>query len=148
MRGSVDSHHVLRRRGFFRALLGEIAVEWDEVLGTPHFRLTQLSEYRADRLARIRPVILPDVEIIAGEREILAKRLGRGRGQTVVLFERGATELFVFNRMNGYATIGEIAQALAERRRCSYEVAFGIVRDLFLRLVKSGVSVPDNPEGA
>jgi hypothetical protein len=130
------------RRAFFRWLAREGAARFDELRDRPQMRLSDLPLLPAAQAAALKPGILPGVEILPEERDILARV--PGRPQPVALFPAVSASLGMFNRFNGSNTLAEIAEAECAGTGQSPEAAFQAVRALFLRLAGMGVCAPVN----
>ena len=135
-------HHAIHRRSFFRSLLGETTALYDEVRGKPQRRLADIFELPDETLAQMKPMMLPDFEFIDEERRLSAKR--RDTEAMLVLFEKDAAQVFLFNQFNGHTPIAEAATRLADQHGGSNAAAFVQAKALFLRLVRLGVCVPSN----
>jgi len=135
----------LGRRSFFRTMVSETIALFDELHGKPQFRLADLWELPDDMLAQIMPVVLPDVEIIVTEQHVSARR--QDKDEINPLFDCEPANMFVFNRFNGQATIGQIGKELAAEMSWDEEEGFVYAKNLFLQLVRMRVCVPSNPIG-
>lgn len=135
------------RREFFRSLARETVASFHEVGGRPQLQLADLPRLPDAALAGIAPRVLPQIEIVVAEGRVAARR--PGEDAPAVLFDDDAASVFVFNRFNGRTTIARIAEELAAAMSWDAPRAFDCTKNLFLRLVRLGVSVPANdPSGA
>ena len=134
------------RRSFFRWLAVEGIATVEQAQGKPQLRLAELPLLARESLEQIMPMVRPDIRIVPGERDVVAETPGRKKH--VCLFPREPADsnaCFIFNRFNGQTTIRQISADLAAARGCAYDESFGLVRDLFLRMVGEAVCVPSNP---
>ena len=137
-------HHLptTNRRRFLRALAGDLLGFADELSGRPQLAMNDLPELTDTALARIVPVISPGVAIVSLSEGVGARYPdGEIRGP---LFESGAIQLFLFNRINGETALGQMAHELAAEFSLSPEASLAQTRELFLCLVRLGVCVPSN----
>jgi len=130
------------RRGFFRFLARESAVWFDEARGRPQMRLSDLPKLPPDALGELVPQILPGVEIVPKATEVQARR--PGETEPVTLFRLEETNLFIFNQLNGRATLGDIVRAVSAIKGLDEKEALARVRALFLGLVRLRVCAPSN----
>jgi hypothetical protein len=130
------------RRGFFQFLAREGVAWFDEARGRPQMRLSDLPELPPEALAELVPQILPGVAILPTDTEVRARR--PGETETVALFQLEDTNLLIFNRFDGRATLGETVEAVSVATGLDRQETLARVRSLFLRVVGLRVCVPCN----
>jgi hypothetical protein len=130
------------RRKFFQYAMDELVAAVDESRGRPSFKLSDLGGLPDDELGRLVPAIL-DVSHVSGQGDYFVLKMP-GRGAEL-LFAKGSHEEEVWSRIDGHATIQQIADALALAWNAPGEVAFARVRRLFLHLVNKRLCLPLNP---
>lgn len=135
------------RRGFFRRLAGEGAALVDELQGRPQIRIDDLPKLPDAELAKQAPVIRDGITILPEEEQVGARLPGSEK--TVILFPREPASLFIFNRLDGRTTLGQISRGLSAETGCTEEQSFAAVKALFFKLVRLRVCVSSNfiPEG-
>ncbi len=133
------------RRGFFRSFLGEAASLLDEARGIPQYRLDNLWNLSDEVTARIKPAMVPNIEILIADDQVHAR--SRGKKEAFAIFRCEPQAGFVFNRFNGQNTIGQISIELAKAFSWDEADAFSYTREFFLRLARLRVCVPVNPVG-
>jgi hypothetical protein len=105
--------------------------------------LSTLRDLDDDELAKVRPMVNPEYEILV-DREYVCCRLD-GTTKPRKLFRMTQENLATFNLFTGQRDLAEIGAQLA--RQMSWETNDGFVyaRDLFLALVDRLVCIPRDP---
>lgn len=130
------------RRNFFRFAIDELAAAVDAGRGRPSFRLSDLGGLPGREIGRLIPAIL-DVSHVSGDDERFFLNLpGGGREE---LFAKGSCEEDLWSRMDGRATLQEIAEDASLTWNLPPDAAFARVRTLFLFLVEKQLCLPLNP---
>ncbi|MCC6155360.1 MAG: hypothetical protein IT367_16445 [Candidatus Hydrogenedentes bacterium] len=130
------------RRVFFEYLTDEIFAAVDDCRGRPSFKLSELDELADEDIGRLVPALL-DVSAVttSGGEVILTQRSGYHE----VLFRKNTFEEETWSRIDGSATIKEIADTMAPLWLVPEQISFTRVRVLFILLVKKQICLPLNP---
>ena len=131
------------RRNFWPALLQEFRIIYGSVRGGQGGQLSQLRDLDDDQLAKVRPALNPDYEIVV-EHEYICCRAPGVEG-TRKLFRMTKENLATYNQFTGQRSLAEIGAQVA--RQMGWDEADGYIyaRDLFLDLVDRLVCIPRDP---
>jgi hypothetical protein len=133
----------LNRRRFFRSLVGEVISLFEEIRGTPQCRISELFHLPDQTLAKVKPLVQPNIVIAQEQGQVYAYPPGRQEG--ILLFPAEDENITILEQFNGKLTIAAIAKEFAENNSWSDERAFLFVKDIFLSLVELHICVPSNP---
>jgi hypothetical protein len=136
------SSEIAGRRRFFRLFERESMVLLDEMRGRPQRRMSDIPQLPEAQVAQLVPAVCRGVDILV-DRQCVFARLP-GSQNAMALFPTEPVNLFIFNRLNGRMSIGQISEELSESMGWTVEQSFRAVRAMFLRLVESGVCMPTN----
>jgi hypothetical protein len=139
----LDKAFACSRRNVWPALLQELRVWYDSIQGQPGGRLAALRDLDDEQLAKIRPMLNPDYEILV-EQDVVCCR-AKGVTETRPLFRMKQENLTTFNQFIGQRTLAEIGAQLAQQMGWEQAEGFCYARDLFLDLVDRLVCVPRDP---
>lgn len=130
------------RRHFFRTSLDELLAVVDECQGTRSFTLSSLDTLGDVELGRLVPAIM-DASGVVGNGELFVFRPANATPE--VLFAAGSKEEDVWARMDGRASLQEIAAAHSLEFADTLPIAFARTKRLFLRLIRLQICRPRNP---
>lgn len=131
------------RRRLLPAVLEELFVAVGESHGVRGFRLADLPDAPDDVVRGVVPARVPDRRVFLAGGHVCAD----GAGGRVRLFPAEQAYLDAFNACDGSRDLAGVAAVVLERWEVGEDEAFGLVRDLFLRLMAADVLVPANPGG-
>jgi hypothetical protein len=103
-------------------------------------RIEELGSLADDQLAKVRPIIKADCEILVNEGHVCYRR-GK-TGATVQLFPNEGVKRRAIDFFDGEHSIGQIGDALAQEMDIEQARGFACVRETFLSLVSHLVCVP------
>lgn len=129
------------RRAFVRHALDQLIAAVDEYRGRPSFRLSLLAGLSDNDLGGL----VPAIQDVSAVRAVDDYFVLEGPGGSEPLFAMGSREDDVWCRMDGQATVRQIADALALEWNESRAVAFAMTRALFLKLAGRQLCLPLNP---
>ncbi len=135
----------LNRRNFFRRFVGQIISLEEEARGIPQHQLNELGKLPDSVFSQIKPMVRPDVEIIAEDDQVNGRI--KGKQEIFFIFKRELATTVLFNQFNGQNTISQISDELARILSWDKEAAFCHTKDFFLELVRLRVCVPANAIG-
>jgi hypothetical protein len=131
----------MERRSFFTYALDEVLAVFEAARGRRSFKLSALPHLTPEELGRLIPAINDATGVTSDGTDFVVLR----DGKTEVLFGIGSKEEDVWLRMDGRASVSEIADSLATQWNESAKTAFGRTRKVFLLLVRKGICLPHNP---
>ncbi len=129
------------RRSFFTYVLDELLAVSEEARGRRSFKLSALPQLTSEELGRLVPAIMDASNVASDGTDFVVQRAGK----LEVLFGIGSKEEDVWSRMDGHASVSEIASSLATLWNESAKTAFERTRRVFLLLVSKGICLPHNP---
>jgi hypothetical protein len=131
------------RRGFFKHLLGEAIALTEELGGKPQLRLEDLPDLPDEKLAQVKPMMMPGREFVTTEEAVSVRSNETGALTVLLPLDRAGS--FALGLFDGATELGDVAQRLAAELGVESEEAFARVRQVFLDLVAKGACVPSNP---
>lgn len=129
------------RRAFFRQSVDELIAAVEQYRGRPSFKLSLLGGLSDGELGGL----IPAIQDVSPVRAVGDSFVLDGPGGSEPLFAIGSREEDVWCRMDGRATLRQIADALALEWNESRAVAFATTRSLFLKLAGRQLCLPLNP---
>ncbi|MCG8463163.1 MAG: PqqD family protein [Holophagales bacterium] len=131
----------MERRSFFLYALDEMLTLCEQARGRSSFELSTLPQLPSDELGGLVPAIMDASDVASDGTDFVVRRGGR----VEALFGIGSKEEDVWARIDGRASVSEIADALTTHWNESAETAFGRTRRVILLLVDKGICLPRNP---
>jgi len=128
------------RRTFFRWMVRQGLLAFEEMRGRPQMRLSDLPDLPLAEIAAMQPAVLADVTIFTTGDFVFARLTGAV--DAIALFSISSPELTIFNRFNGMNTLAHVAADWSNESGRPAEEAFLDVRNLFLRMTHLGVCAP------
>jgi hypothetical protein len=129
----------ITRRQFFDSVKAELLIFARNEGGS---KIPDLGIMKDDELFDLIPRILPKTKLIPEDSAVWA--IPPGFTQRICLFEIEPNTLHVFNQINGYNKLIDIARSLSLYSGMTINRAFLFTRGFFLTLVKLHVCLPVN----
>ena len=128
------------RGRFLSAILEETFAHRKSEEGRKVYKLSQLGMWTDQQLAPVVPVVKDGVKIEINDGFVTV--FPGGKREKIQLFSLESPALAVFNKFNGYTTIGKVAEALEGELNWESVFSFAYTRGVFLALVVVGVCQP------
>ncbi len=128
------------RRSFFRKLAGEVASYEEETRGVVQYSLSELDRLPPERLAGLIFQVAEGWEVFNDGPKVCA----RSQGGELELFSAGSPAAVIFERIDGRASVREVAAAVAAALGCAEQAAFEQTRELLVGLARHAICVPIN----
>ncbi|MBI3150875.1 MAG: hypothetical protein HYZ21_01975 [Chloroflexi bacterium] len=131
----------ITRRQFLPGLLDNIHAYCADA---PAHGLDELGTWDNEKLGSVIPKINPGVKVSVKDRQVYGQP--KTFDKPLRLFATNSPALHAFNQMNGFNSLREIANSMAEENHWSCEHSFNYARGLFLWLVLCLICEPLLPK--
>jgi len=128
------------RRGFFRWLVRQGLITFEEIRGHPQMALSEIPQLSTGDFQSLIPALVQGVKIIPCPDEVQAQV--REDADAVHLFPVQSLELAIFNEFNGEDSIAQVVESVAKESSIPTEEVEPRVSKLFLTMVALGVCAP------
>jgi len=130
----------VNRRDFFRLLLGEAVVFFEEILGVQHKRTSEIASLPDALFLRIVPVRVRGCELCTRDGELLVRHADKT--DYVVVAEANRANSMLVNAFDGKISLGEAVVRLAALTGWDQATCVTHTRQLFIALVTERVFLP------